>query len=398
LISPEKIDEWLHEVEERPASAELIIRYIANRLSELTSREEELAAENIELLSGRKVADYEQRIASLEYQLELLKRQLGGEVILPSEVPGTPSMPKTADLLVYDPLGRVLRLELDPLALDSGKTISHLPGEQIPAVALPRLLVTNATEELLFVFDSGRTVTHPLVQIPTSDQGGLNWEQAFLEEPRIKEELAAIQPIAKMPLFETCIQASRRGYVKKIKMAAFITHVAENYIGTGVKLPADKTCGVTFAGPDALYTMVSQEGYLFSMPVERLPSGIEEVIHLGITDHIVATFIVQSASSILFITQNGKAVHREASWLEPANSFKSKGQALLSRERREAGVRIVGAVPVEEGDWGVFLQEDGALSTYAVKDLLAAGSLASSPGLKPILSFATFHPPEAGVE
>ena len=84
LINRDKIDEWIREVEERPASAALIIQYIANRLSELAAREEELAAQNIELLSGRKVEEYENRIASLEYQLELLKRQLGGEVILPN--------------------------------------------------------------------------------------------------------------------------------------------------------------------------------------------------------------------------------------------------------------------------------------------------------------------------
>lgn len=77
MISPDKIDEWIREVEERPSSAALIIRYIANRLSELASRDEELSAQNIELLSGRKVDEYESQIASLEYQLELLKRQLG---------------------------------------------------------------------------------------------------------------------------------------------------------------------------------------------------------------------------------------------------------------------------------------------------------------------------------
>ncbi len=89
MINQNKIDEWIREVEERPASAALIIQYIANRLSELASREEELSAQNIELLNGRKVEEYENRIANLEYQLELLKRQLGGEIILPTEKPAT---------------------------------------------------------------------------------------------------------------------------------------------------------------------------------------------------------------------------------------------------------------------------------------------------------------------
>ena len=106
MISPDKIDEWIHEVEERPASAELIIRYIANRLSELASRDEELAAQNIELLSGRKVEEYESRIASLEYQLDLLKRQLGGEVILPTEVPIHTTHPGDGQHRVIQPAGQ----------------------------------------------------------------------------------------------------------------------------------------------------------------------------------------------------------------------------------------------------------------------------------------------------
>jgi predicted HAD superfamily Cof-like phosphohydrolase len=204
LISPDKIDEWIHEVEERPASAELIIRYIANRLSELASRDEELAAQNIELLSGRKVEQYESRIASLEYQLELLKRQLGGEVILPIEIPKPTPILETSNVLLYHPLGRVLRLEMDPSELVHAQTIARIMGDVSPDGIQPTVMVTNSQEELLFIFDSGRTVAHPVTQLPLSKADSLNWQQAFFEEPRIKEELAAIQPIAKMPLFEMC--------------------------------------------------------------------------------------------------------------------------------------------------------------------------------------------------
>jgi hypothetical protein len=140
--------------------------------------------------------------------------------------------------------------------------------------------------------------------------------------------------------------------------------------------------------------MISREGYIFSMQAERLPTAIEEVIRLGITDHIVSTFMVNHEPSILFITQNGKAVHRETHWLEAANSFKSKGQAILSPERREAGIRIVGAAPIEEAYWGVFLLEDGSLSAYKLQDLLATGKVLG-PNSSLILSFSTFHMPEA---
>lgn len=393
MISADKIDEWIHEVEERPASAELIIRYIANRLSELASRDEELAAQNIELLSGRKVEQYESRIASLEYQLDLLKRQLGGEVILPSEAPNPTPIRETVNVLLYHPLGRVLRLEREPANLISAQSIARIRGEVSPEGVQPAVMVTQAQEELLLIFDSGRTVAHPVTQLPLAEADQLEWQQAFYEEPRIKEELAAIHPIAKMSLYETCIQASRKGYVKKIKMAAFMSHLEENYIGTGVKLPADKTCGLTFTHKDDLFVMVSQEGYIFSMQIERLPTAIEEVIRLGITDHIVSAFVASQKPSILFITQNGKAVHREVSWLETAASFKSHGQAILSKERREAGIRIVGAASVDEGDWAIFLHLDGSLTVHKLDELLSRGSVAAGQPSSQILSFATFRMP-----
>jgi hypothetical protein len=393
LISPDKIDEWVHEVEERPASAELIIRYIANRLSELTSRDEELAAQNIELLSGRKVEEYENRIASLEYQLELLKRQLGGEVILPSEVPAAKPLQETLNLVLYNPLGQVLNLKMDLAVLASQQSVASLGGEVSPQGMPPSVLTTGAQEELLFIFDSGRTVRRPVTQLPSIEAHQLEWNQAFNEEPRIKEELAVIQPIGSMPLYDACLQASRRGYVKKMKTSFFTSHLEEDYIGTGVKLRADKTCGLTFANGDDLFVMVSQEGHIFSMQADRLPAAIEQVIQLGVTDHIVSAFVIGQKTSLLFITQDGKAVNRQVSWLEKANSFKTKGQSILSKERRLRGTRIVAAAPVVETDWGVFLQSDGLISIYKLEDLLSAGSLAAGKAGAQVVCFSIFQKP-----
>ncbi len=395
MISPDKIDEWIHEVEERPASAELIIRYIARRLSELAARDEELTAQNIELLSGRKVEEYESHIASLEYQLELLKRQLGGEVVLPVEAAGREAPPETLNLLCYNPVGQVLRLELEPAKLAHGQTIARITGEVSDRPT--ELLITDVQEELLFLFDSGRTVRRPVTQLPLTAEDQADWQMAFIEEPRVKEELAAIQSIGKMPLFEQSIQASRKGYVKKMKTSFFTAHLEEDYIGSGVKVRADKTCGLTFANANDLFVMVSQEGYIFSMPVDKLPTAIEEVIQLGVRDHIVSAFVVGQKPALIFVTQNGKAVHRESGWLETASSFKSHGQAILSKERREAGVRIVAAAAVEETDWGVALQANGGLVTLQLDLLLAAGSVSIGQTEGAVVGFSSFHKPESRV-
>jgi DNA gyrase/topoisomerase IV subunit A len=315
-------------------------------------------------------------------------------VILPSEVPIREPIQEKIELLLHNPLGQVLRLEMNPEELSSGEVVYKMEGEIMPGGMPPGLLTTYSQEELLFIFDSGRTVRRPVTQVPLMGEKPPGWQTAFLEEPRVKEELASLQTIGKMPLFELCIQASRRGYLKKMKTSFFTSHLEENYIGSGVNVRADKTCGVTFANQNDFFVMVSQEGFIFSMQADRLPTAIEEVIQLGITDHIVSTFIVGQKPSLLFITQNGKAVHRETTWLEPANSFKSKGQAILSKERREAGIRIVGAAPVEEANWGIVLQSDGSLTPFKLADLIARGSLEADQVTNPVLALSVFVMPE----
>jgi BMFP domain-containing protein YqiC len=131
VITPEKIEDWIKEVEQRPGSASLILRYIANRLRDLSERNEELLAENIALRTRERVEEYQRRITSLEYQLNLLKRQFGGEL---PRIEGAAAVEQssfaapdtTLSLLIYDAAGHVLRIEADPTSLTSGQVIARL--------------------------------------------------------------------------------------------------------------------------------------------------------------------------------------------------------------------------------------------------------------------------------
>ena len=75
----EKIDEWIKEAETRPGSALMVLKLVAGRMRDLTERNEEILAENISLQDGSRVLEYQKRIAYLEFQLDLLKRQLGNQ-------------------------------------------------------------------------------------------------------------------------------------------------------------------------------------------------------------------------------------------------------------------------------------------------------------------------------
>lgn len=385
MITPDKIEEWLREVKERPSSAPVILQYIANRLSDLARWNEELRAENLELRTGRKVEEYEKRIAKLAYQVELLTRQVGSG--------GASAEVETLSLLIYNPKGETLRVAFDPAGLESRKPAARFLSAAAVAGERVKLLVTGSHEELLFVFDSGRTVAMPVEDVPAADAQALDWREAFLQEPRGAEELAAIAPIGRMALSEACIQTSLRGCVKRMLIQYFEAHIANNFIGSGVKQTQDKTCDLTLCGKEELFGLASREGFLLALEPAGLSYSAEEALKLAGADYVVNTFVTGGKSSLLVMTQTGKAIHRDIGWLEPASSLKTRGRPVYSQSRREAGVRVAGAAAVNEDDWGVTLDLEGRLTFYRMSDLFASGAVGPEESQAEILWFSAFSSP-----
>jgi DNA gyrase/topoisomerase IV subunit A len=359
----------------------LIIRYIANRLADLSSRNEELLNENIALRTNRRVEEYEARIATLEHQVEIMKRQFKGELELPPEA--TPQA-DTLSLLVYDLQGRLLRLELDPERLQSGGEagkLSDLPDPQAP----PEVLLTGSLEELLLVYDTGRTVSLPAASLPIQPTP-LDWEAAFLQETIGAESLVTLLPIARMALYDYVVQTTRRGFAKRLPGNFFASCVEKRFIGSGVKMKIDKTGALVLCNKDDQLVLATHQGYLVSLEVAKLPSAIEEVLKLANNDHIAASFALRKQPSLLVVTSNGKAIYREASWLETAATFKTSGQSIIPASRREAGVRLISAAAVGPDAWGAALWSDGLLTLHKATDLFASGSLGTREA--EVLSFA----------
>jgi DNA gyrase/topoisomerase IV subunit A len=388
VINQDKIDEWIREVEERPISAPIILRYIASRLKDLAAQNEDLRTENYQLRSGNKVDDYESRIANLEYQIALLKRQVSGQMSEPAA--------ESISVLVYHQEGQALRVEVPVVGMTSNQTAVVFQKALPESVGPIRLLVAGPHEELLFVFDSGRTAAVPVTAIPTVSRDALDWDGAYLQEPVGSEKLAVVVPVARMSLAESIVQSTLRGCVKRMMRTFFESQLAKNYIGTGVKQQPDKACGLTLCGKDELFTMVSREGFLFSMEATRLPFSIEDAMKLRATDYIMSSFSLGSQDAVVIVTHNGKIIHRDFNWVEPAVTFKSRGQALFSQSRRDAGIKVAGAASVHDNDWGAALHQDGRITLHRMSDLFAAGSIPSQEGEAAIVDFAVFAAPESG--
>ena len=177
MISNEQFEEWMKEIEKRPNSAALILQYVFNRLKDLSGRNEDLLNENIALRSERKVEEFENKINNLEYQLALLSRQFHGQKVTEDAL----LQQRSPGIFIYSPRGRLLHIELPEDA--PNQPLALFPEGTLPEdISYLRLLAANREEELLFVFDTGRTETHAAVQFPPAGAGG--WENASLIEPR----------------------------------------------------------------------------------------------------------------------------------------------------------------------------------------------------------------------
>ena len=388
MFTPDKIEEWIKEVEERPGSAALIIQFIANRLRDLSDWNEKLRAENLELRTGARVEEYERQISHLEYQLEMLRRQFDGQLPDISSSTEVENSFESFNLLIYDPSGRVLRIEIDKTALRDGEIIANLGGI-LPSEDSLRLLVAPAREELMFIFASGKIAAMPVSALshPKISDEKFDWEQtAIPSEPQAGDSLACLVPISKMALADYFVQISRRGFMKKIRKALAPSIMDNQYIGAGVKLPGDQTLDLRLAKDGARFVLISWEGYLQCVAEQMLPYAIVEAMHLGSSDHLVAAFAVGKGNSILAMTQLGKIIHRMEDSVENATDLQRKGQMLYSTARREQGVRVVGAASVEENGWGIALHADGVISLHAVEQVLGSGSV---PTQSELLAFTT---------
>jgi DNA gyrase/topoisomerase IV subunit A len=368
-----KIDEWMKEAEARPASAVMIVKLIANRLRELTQRNEELLAENIALQNGTRVEEYQKRIAHLEYELDLLRRRFGADESMLAELPVKAAETSTLSLLVYNTYGRIFRIEVDAEA----QSLGRIMDETLQNSEQPRLLTIPSNEEVMLLFTSGRVSTYAVSEIPASDCGGAwAWNQAaLLDEPRSGEFLACVMPISPLPLSDFFVQVSRRGCVKKTMTSMAQSILSNHYLGKSTLQKSDQPFDATLCQKKDNFAFVTFEGHLLGLEVDALPYSAEDRIRLTASDYVIASFVPRAEESMLFVTQTGKVIHRSRDSLELSKSALAKGQALISPARLEQGVRFIGAASFRDEDRIAVLDASGNLNIHLVETLTGAGSI-----------------------
>jgi DNA gyrase/topoisomerase IV subunit A len=352
VIKPSKIQEWIEEIEDRPLAAPFIVRTLSARVIELDKINEELRAENISLRSGHKTEEYERRIAELEYQIELLKRQVSdGSLALFSS---------QALLFIYDTEGRLVTCEFSPAALVHNQVLASIQGFSAPHRDDIHILAVDAQEELLLQFDSGRIETRKAEDLPHSQSSVTNWEQAFQIEMRSGERLIGIQPITNAPLKAGCIQISRKGLARHIPQDYFQSFLQEQNLGKGVRTAADQPLNLVLGNPTDIYVLVSRSGYISALPVQALSITLGETIKLDMKDYLVSAFIIHPEEDLVCVLESGEIYLQKNPWNDPEDADGSKRRLLLGGARA-SGVQMVGAGAASTESWVLSLTRKGEI-------------------------------------
>ena len=359
MIKPGKIQEWIEEIEQRPLAAPFIVRTLSARVIELDKVNEELRVENLNLQSGKKIQEYERKIAELEYQIKLLKRQVaGGTSPVPMEQPS---------LLVYDAFGKMLITEFTPPALVSGHTLGTIAGFEAPRLDDIHLLTANTSDELLFLFDSGRIQTQKAGDLTHTPMDQLDWNDALQIDLRSGERLIAVIPINEIPMMDGCLQISRKGYARYISQEYFRSFLSERNIGKGIRTAADSLFTLTPCHQNDVYVLVTRRGFVSARLAGKLAITLYEIQKLDMQDYVVGAFTIQSHQQLVIADQTGGVYIQKNPWTDPAGADGSKRRLLLAGAKA-GGVDVLGAAAADPGSWHFRLTTTGKILIGRVED------------------------------
>ncbi len=382
MITQAKINEWIRQVEAAPVVAPILIRQITDRLLELDHENEDLRAKNLELSTGNKVRQFEKKIAELEFQLDLLKRQsTGGDF----QVAHT-----SRSLLVYNDRGQLLRLQLEETELVQGQTFAHIEGTPDLQSYSSGLLAVNDYDQLLLIFSTGRTSILSIEELPPGMPDTLDWAGAYQIELRSLEELIWILPVTRMHAYDYCVQVSRFGYARKISNQYLNTFIANNNIGKGVKFNFDRILNLVFCNDNQLLVLVSKAGNCLGIDTRALSVTLDEIMRFKVNDYIAAASIFAPGEMLIGITQNGRVYFQNQSWISSGKNGEQKVRRLFPA-KKEAEI-VAGAVTANSADWLLVLNDAGCLSAFKPGNFIRQGELISTDSDARIVSLAALPP------
>jgi DNA gyrase/topoisomerase IV subunit A len=376
MINKEDPSEWLAQIELTPASAPVIVRTLVSRIKSLDETNEELRNENIALREKIDTKAYQKELEELKRQLRTFTRL----VKYNAAAQGTKQV-----VLSWSEKGYVFAL--DAARITAGEPV-YLPHSHRMDDQKIRLLGVSAVEDVLFLTNMGRAGIFEVETLMKAAGENLIWQKLPDLKLEEKEFIALMLPVGLLPLSESLVTLSVRGYARSIHRLVINQFLQNAQFGKGVTDARDVqvyACLVFDRQSDAI--LFTSRGNHLRFASETISPSPAQALKLELSEQAVGVVPDDpSRPQVLAIDRAGQAARRLSSDFSK-RTIGVKPQPAFSAEQ------IVAVQPVDETGQVVILSGDELkgltrISAAQVPLHNKTRPLAKLPGLSaPVLDF-----------
>ncbi|MDQ3960072.1 MAG: DNA gyrase subunit A, partial [Pseudomonadota bacterium] len=237
-----------------------------------------------------------------------------------------------------------------------------------------KLFIANTHDTILCFSSRGKLYWLKVYELPQAGRTARGRPIVNLLPLEEAERITAILPIRTFS--EDChvLMATRQGTVKKCELTEFSRPRPSGIIAIDLSA-GDRLVGVAL-------TTGSQEVMLFSTSGKAIRFNEQEVramgrsargvrgIRLGSGHHVIALIVVEPASTILAVTENG---YGKRTPVEDYPRHGRGGQGVIAIQTSSRNGKLIGAVSVRDDDEVMLISDRGTLVRTPASDISVVG-------------------------
>lgn len=346
MIRKGDVQWWVLEAQKYPESASIAINFLAERLAELDTENEELRNEIIRLQQRAPVQTSSGEVMALRRQVEKL------QYLLQSQAATEPTIVLLSDQL------RSARIPI-PEAQELART-GETPLDTRAMLELHSLLAARPHDELLEFTNDGRGFKQLVPDLPPLTESG-RWPNERDPALAEQERLAVAIAVSRAPRFWTI--ATRKGYVQRFVRAALEREMSAGDPLLRSLLDRDEAVAVINGDRgDIVLTTRWGQAIRFSQRVIDVQGSIALDLEQG--DEVAAALALPEDGEILLVTAGGYVARRSTAQLPArAKPGNTTGKRLIQAQD------VLAVYPFTPHDHLLYLTYSGTLVLVPTADI-----------------------------
>ena len=251
-----------------------------------------------------------------------------------------------------------------------GKSAARIKEEDF----IEQLIIANTHDTILCFSDRGKVYWLKVYQVPQTARQAKGRPIINLLPLEKEERISAILPVQEFNEDKFVFMATSKGTVKKVALSYFSRPRANGIIALGL-VDDDRLIGIdiTDGKQDVMLFTDAGKAIRFSgnqvRAMGRTARGVRG-IKLKANQKVIALIIVRDDSPILTATENG---YGKRTAIDEYHPIGRGGQGVMSIQVSQRNGKVVGAVPVINGDEVMLITDGGTLVRTRVNEISIIG-------------------------